>query len=302
VSRYSSFGILAVVIISLMVLAGIALAVILAVTGGKSGPLWGERIAVIEIDGIITDDLAYLEQIRGLRRDGSVKGFLVVINSPGGVVGPSQSVYRELKRLRDEVGLPVVAAIGGVGASGGYYVALGADSIYALPGSMTGSIGVIMEFPQARGLMDRIGIDVEVVKSAEFKDAGSPYRPLGTGEREVLQGLIQDVYAQFVDVVAEERSLPVEEARRLADGRVYSGRQALEAGLVDKIGNMNDALATAGRMAGLGDDPRTVWPQQRSKIALLDLLLGRGTAASLARLIRPLEQAGGPRLQFVVPF
>ncbi len=301
-SRSSVFGILAVVIISLMVVAGITLAVILAVTGGSRGPIWGERIAVLEIDGIIGDDVRYLEQIRDFRRDNSVKGFLVVINSPGGVVGPSQSIYRELRRLRDEDGVPVVATIGSIGASGGYYIALGADSIFALPGSLTGSIGVIMELPQASELLDRVGVDVEVVKSSEFKDAGSPFRPLQPEDRDVLQGLIQDVYAQFVDVVAEERRLPAEEARRLADGRVYSGRQALEAGLVDQIGNLNDALAAAGRMAGLGDEPRTVWPQAKNKITLLDLLLGRGTAASLARLMRPLEQAGGPRLQFVVPF
>lgn len=301
-SRSSVFGILAVVIIALMVLAGITLALVLAFTGGSSGPVWGDRIAVLEINGIISDDVRYLEQITNYRRDNSVKGFLVVINSPGGVVGPSQSIYHELRRLRDEDGVPVVATIGAIGASGGYYVALGADSIYALPGSMTGSIGVIMEFPQAQELMDRIGVDVEIVKSAEFKDIGSPFRPLQTADRMVLQGLVQDVYAQFVDAVAEERKLPLEEATRLADGRVYSGRQALEAGLVDRIGNLNDALAAAGRMAGLGDEPRTIWPRTKNKITLLDLLLGRGTAASLARLIRPLEQAGGPRLQFIVPF
>lgn len=285
-----------------MVLAGITMAVVLALASGRSGPIWGERIAVIEIDGIVSDDVRYLEQIRNFRHDSSVKGFLVVINSPGGVVGPSQSIYRELRRLRDEDGVPIVASIGAVGASGGYYIALAADSIYALPGSLTGSIGVVMEFPQARELMDRVGVDVEVIKSAEFKDAGSPYRPLGAEDREVLQGLIHDVYAQFVDAVAEERHLTVEETRRLADGRVFSGRQALEAGLVDQIGNLNDALAAVGRMAGLGDEPRTVWPQKKSRITPLDLILGRGTAASLARLIRPLEQAGGPRLQFVMPY
>jgi protease-4 len=289
------------VIILLMVVAGITLAVVMATMGGANRPLWGERIAVLEIEGVIGDDLRFLEQVRSLRRDQSVKGFLVVINSPGGVVGPSQSIYRELRRLRDEDGVPVVATIGAVGASGGYYVALGADSIYALPGSLTGSIGVIMEIPQVSELMDRIGVDVEVVKSAEFKDAGSPFRPIQADDREVLQGLIQDVYTQFVDAVAEERRISIEEARRLADGRVYSGRQALEAGLVDQIGNLNDALATAGRMAGLGDDPRTYWPQPKHKITLLDLILGRGTAASLARLVRPLEQVVGPRLQFIVP-
>lgn len=290
------------VIIALMVLAGIVLAVIFAGMNRNAGPLWGERIAVLEIDGVIADDLRYLEQIKNFRRDNSVKGFLVVINSPGGVVGPSQSIYRELRRLRDEDGIPVVATIGGIGASGGYYIALGADSIYALPGSLTGSIGVIMEFPQAQQLMERVGVDVAIVKSAEFKDVGSPFRPLLPEDRSVLQGLVQDVYAQFVDVVAEERRLPVEEARHLADGRVYSGRQALEAGLIDQIGNMNDALAAAGRMAGLGDDPRTVWPQPKRKITVLDLILGQGAAASLAKLIRPLEQVSEPRLQYVVPF
>jgi protease-4 len=302
VSRTSVFSIVAVLTISFMVVAGIILAVVLAVTGGNSGPIWGERIAVLEIDGIIADDVRYLEQIQSYRRDSSVKGFLVVINSPGGVVGPAQSLYRELRRLRDEDGVPVVATIGAIGASGGYYVALGADSIFALPGSLTGSIGVIMEFPQARELMDRVGVDVQVIKSAAFKDAGSPYRRLESDDHEVLQGLIQDVYAQFVDVVAEERGLPEAEARRLADGRVYSGRQAFEAGLVDQIGNLNDALAAAGRMAGLGDEPRTIWPQAKKGVTLLDLVLGRGTAASLARLIGPLEQAGAPRLQYAVPF
>lgn len=301
-SRSSKIGILVAVIVVLMVLAGLTLAVVLATVGGGSAPLWGERIALLEIDGVIDDDLDYLEQIRKLRRDASVKGFLVVINSPGGVVGPSQSIYRELKRIRDEDGIPVIATIGGVGASGGYYVALGADSIYVLPGSLTGSIGVVMEIPQVQELMDRIGIEMEVVKSAQYKDIGSPFRPFQPDDREVLQGLVQDVYAQFVTVVAEERGLPLEEVRRLADGRIYSGQQALAAGLVDRIGNLNDALAAAGRMAGLGDDPRIIRPPEKHRISLLDLVLGRATAASLTRLIRPLEQAGGPRLQYIVPF
>lgn len=302
-SRTSTIGILVAVIVSLMVVAGLALAVIVAAAGGGgSTPLWGARIALLEINGVIDDDFDYLEQIRGLRRDASVKGFLVVINSPGGVVGPSQSIYRELKRIRDEDGIPVIATIGGVGASGGYYVALGADSIYVLPGSLTGSIGVVMEIPQVQELMDRIGIEMEVVKSAEYKDVGSPFRPFRPDDREVLQGLVQDVYSQFITAVAEERGLPLDEVRRLADGRVYSGQQALSAGLVDRIGNLNDALAAAGRMAGLGDEPRTIRPPEKHRSSLLDLVLGRATAASLTRLIRPLEQAGGPRLQYIVPF
>lgn len=284
-----------------MVAAGLVLAIVLSATAGRSAPLLGQRIAVLEIDGIIHDDVEILEQIRQLRRNGSVKGYLVVINSPGGEVGPSQSIYMELKRIRDEDEMPVVAAIGAVGASGGYYVALGADSIYVLPGSLTGSIGVVMEVPQVQGLMDRIGIEMEVVKSSDFKDIGSPFRPFRPDDREVLEGLVQDVYSQFITTVAEERQLPIEEVRRLADGRIYSGRQALEIGLVDGIGNLNDALAAVGRMAGLGDEPRIIRPPQRHGISLLDIVLGRATAESFTRLIRPLEQAGGPKLRYVVP-
>jgi len=284
-----------------MVLTGIALAVVLALTrGGTGGAPWGERIAILEIEGIIGDDLGYLETIRELRRDRSVKGFLVVINSPGGAVGPAQSIYSELRRIRDEDGLPVIATIGAVGASGGYYIALGADSIYALPGSLTGSIGVIMEIPQVEDLLDKVGIEMEILKSAEFKDAGSPFRPLDPADREVLQGLIIDVYDQFVTTVAEERRLQPAEARRLADGRVYSGRQALEAGLVDQIGNLNDALTAVGRMAGLGDEPKTIWPRPKRR-TILDLLLSQVDLNRLKEIVRPFEQHLGTRIRFIAP-
>lgn len=283
-----------------MVLTGIILAVVLAYHGASGLPLGG-RIAVVEVDGMIVDDREYLEQIRRLREDRSIRGFLVVINSPGGVVGPSQSIYRELTRVREEDGLPVVASIGAVGASGGYYIALAADSIFALPGSITGSIGVIMEFPEVGELMDKVGVGMQVIKSAEHKDIGSPFRPLSPEDREVLASLVQDVYGQFVDVVVAERKIAPVEVRRLADGRILSGRQALEQGLIDRIGNLHDALAAAGRMAGLGEDPRVVWPPEEG-FTLLDILLGRGTTSRLAHLIRPLEQTGGPRLKFVVPF
>jgi protease-4 len=300
VSRRTIVIALAVGVVSLMTLAGIALVAVLALRG-DGGLALGNRIAVIEIDGLIEDDERYLEQIRRFRRDPSVKGFLVTINSPGGLVGPAQSLYWELRRLREE-GYPVVATIGAVGASGGYYVALGADSIFVLPGSLTGSIGVIMELPDVSGLMRKVGVEMQVVKSADHKDTGTMYRPLSPEDREVLNALVSDVYEQFVEAVAEERGIPAEEVRRLADGRIYSGRQALERGLVDRIGNMQDALAAVGRMAGLGEDPRVVRQPPEVGFTLLDLLLGRGATSSLTRLVGPLEQAGGPRLKFVVPF
>jgi protease-4 len=283
-----------------MTLAGLVLAALLATRDGESFA-FGSRIAVIEIDGLIADDEALLEQIRRFRRDGSIKGFVVSINSPGGVVGPSQSVYRELRRLRDEDDRPVIASIGGVGASGGYYIALAADSIFVLPGSMTGSIGVIMEFPNAAELMDRVGVSVETVQSAEHKDIGSPFRPITPEDRTILQSLVTDVYEQFVEAVAEERSLPAETVRQVADGRILSGRQALERGLVDRIGNLHDALATAGEMTGLGSDPAVARPPEAS-FTFLDLLLGRGTAKLLGSVVRPLDPASGPRLKYVVPW
>jgi protease IV len=282
-----------------MTLAGLVLAVTLA--GDDDGFGLGSRIAILEIDGVIVDDEAVLEQIRKFRRDGSVKAFVIDINSPGGSVGPSQSIYRELRKLREEDDRPVLASIGAVGASGGYYIALAADSIYALPGSITGSIGVIMEFPNAAELMDRVGVQVEVVKSAEHKDVGSPFRPITEEDRAVLGSLVQDVYGQFVDVVATERSLPVEQVRTLADGRILSGRQALESGLIDGIGNLHDALARAGTMAGLGDDPPVVRPPE-PRFTVFDVLTGRAVTQTLNRWLAPLEVAASPRLLYRIPW
>lgn len=292
---------LAVSVFSLLVLAGMVLTILLAVRGGSPGLGLGGRIAVLNVDGVIVDDAKLLDQIRAFRDDPSVKGYLVQINSPGGSVGPSQSIYEELRRLRDEDGQPVVASIGGVGASGGYYVALAADTIYALPGSITGSIGVIMELPDASGLMDKVGLRMNVVESAEHKDVGSPFRPITPGDRQILGELIGDVYRQFVEVVARERKLDSAIVRQVADGRILSGRQALQRGLIDRLGNFTDALAAAGRMAGLGDEPRVVRPPEE-RPRLLDLLLGRGAAGALGRMIAPLENGNSPRVKYVVPW
>lgn len=274
---------------------------VVAIRGGGAGSsLSGGRIALLEVEGLISDDRRLLEDVRRFRKDGSVRGYVVAINSPGGVVGPSQSIFEELKKLRRE-GKPVVASIGGIGASGGYYIALGADSIYALPGSMTGSIGVIMEIPDASGLMKKVGVAMNVVKSADHKDVGSPFRPMTPGDRAVLDTLIGDVYGQFVEAVQKERRLPAARVRALADGRVLSGRQAVQGGLVDRIGNLHDAISTAGRMAGLGSDPRIVRPP-RERFSLLDMLLGRGMDEGLARWAGPLERVAWPRLEFALPW
>jgi protease IV len=283
-----------------MTLSGIVLALVLALRGGQ-GLAFGGRIAVLEVDGIIGDDAEFLRQLRRFRDDGSVRGYLVNINSPGGVVAPSQSIYQELRRIRSEDEVPVVAAISGVGASGGYYVALAADSIFALPGSITGSIGVIMEIPDASELMGKVGVRMQTIMSSEHKDVGSPFRPLDAADRAILDSLVLDVYGQFVDVVVLERGLDAATVRAIADGRILSGRQALEHRLIDRLGNREDALATAGRMAGLGDSPRTVRPPQ-PRVTIWDLILGRAALGVLSRLTAPLDPAlSRPALKYVVP-
>lgn len=280
-----------------MTLVGLVLAVRSAGTGGGA---WGEAVGVLDIDGVIVDDEAVLEQIREFRRDPAVRGVLVSINSPGGVVAPSQSIYSELRRLRDDDGIPVIATIGGVGASGGYYIALAADSIFALPGSITGSIGVVMELPQASELMDRIGVDMTVVKSSEHKDAGSPFRPVTPEDRAMLQSVVSDVYEQFVTAVAAERDLSLDAVRTVADGRILSGRQALEHGLIDRLGNWTDAVAALGRMAGLGEEPRIVRPPE-DRPTLVDVLLGRAAGGALENLATRFDAALGPMVKYVVP-
>jgi protease IV len=297
-ARRSLFTILVVTILSLMVITGIVLAVLRAGDGdGGSGFRLGDRIAVIPIEGVIVDDRETLEQIRRFRKDRSVKGYVVAINSPGGSVGPSQSIFSELKKLRDEDDRPVVASIGGVGASGGYYIALGADSIFALPGSLTGSIGVIMELPEIRGLMDKVGVEMRTIKSAEGKDVGSMYREMTPADSAILNSLVQDVYDQFVDAVSAERRITRQRLLPVADGRVLTGRQAQRSGLVDRLGNVQDAIAAAGRMAGLGSDPELAFPKE-DRATIWDVLLGRTSVGALERFMRPLETVSTPRLKY----
>lgn len=291
-----------IAVLSLMTLTGIMLSVFMA-GGSGAGLGLGSRIAIVEVDGAILDDDEFLERVRRLRDDPSIRGWVVAINSPGGVVAPSQSMYDTLRKIRDEDGEPVVAAIGSVGASGGYYVALAADSILAMPGSITGSIGVIMEFPNVQELMGRVGVEMEVVTSGDQKDLGSPFRDMDPEDREVLVAMVEDVHGQFVEAVAEGRGMTIEEVLPLSDGRIFTGRQAMAAGLVDGMGNVEDAIALAGRMAGLGSDPRTARPRREQVPWLLDLLIGESAVALARAFTRTLTapMAGsGPVLKYIV--
>jgi protease-4 len=284
-----------------MAITGIVLSVMGDGGRGEGLKARGGRIAILEVNGPIGDDQQFLEDLHDFRKDGSIKGYIVSINSPGGVVAPSQSIYSELKRVRREDKVPVYAVIGGVGASGGYYIALGADSIYAMPGSITGSIGVIMEFPDASGLMQKVGVQMQTVKSAEHKDIGSPFRPMNEGDKVLLESLVQDVYSQFVNAVATERKLSVDSVRKFADGRILTGQQAKAAGLIDGLGNMPDVLASIGRRTKLGADPRVVRPERR-KEGLLGALLGKTAAGAVEAVVKPLSEMSGPRLMYTTPW
>jgi protease-4 len=266
-----------------------------------------DRIAILPLRGVITQNHRVIQELRDYRDDGSVRGFVLWVNSPGGEVAPSQTIYRELTRVRDE-GYPVVAAIGSVGASGAYYAALGADTILAMPGSLVGSIGVLMEFPNAQELLEKVGLRFEVIKSAEHKDLGSPYREVTEAERALLQEVVDDVYDQFLDVIAEERGLSRDSVVEVADGRLLSGRLAVAYGLIDGEGDLVDAIAIAGNMAGLGPEPRTVLREERRRVTWLDLL---GSLAALATgqsgAVGPLGESWpgldqGPRLMYLLRY
>jgi protease-4 len=295
--RSTVFGI----VLLLVLFASGAILTVRLLLGGRVPGLTPRRVAVLPIVGIIDSERTFVRDLETFRDDPSVRAFVLEIRSPGGGVGASQAIHATLTRLRQEDERPVVAWIGDVGASGGYYVALPADSIFALPGSITGSIGVIMQFPNAEELLRKVGVELEVVKSGALKDLGSPVRELSEPEREVLQGLVDDVWEQFVGAVAEGRDMPREEVVPLADGRVFSGEQALELGLVDGIGTLQDAVDAAGRMSGIGDRPHVVRPLER-RVGLFDLIGGmeESRVAEWIRLISSGARSA-PRIRYEWP-
>ena len=249
----------------------IALFVILLILRSRdSGTSIGQKVAVVDITGVITRADATIRLIHTYRDDSSIKAIVIRINSPGGSVAPVQEIYSELKKIEK----PIVASMGGSAASGGYYVACAADTIMANPGTLTGSIGVIMQFTQLKGLYDKVGLGHQVIKSGDFKDTGSPFRELTEPERVVLQATVDDVYNQFVDTIFEARGdlLTRAEIVELADGRIFSGKQALESKLLDQLGNLPDAIETAGELAGIEGKPKVV--RKEKKTSLLEQLVG----------------------------
>jgi protease IV len=231
----------------------------------------GPKIGLIEILGPIYDSRKWVDEIDDFRTQKNIKAIVVRIDSPGGAVAASQELYEALKRARSAK--PVIASFGNVAASGGYYAAMGADTIVANVGSTTGSIGVIIHLTQWHELYDKIGISTEVVKSGKFKDSGSPTRELRPDERAYFQSYIDDSYEIFAEVVAEERKLSLKEVKKLADGRVYTGRQAFESGLIDVLGDQYEAIQIAAKMANISGTPEIVKPPKKKNLELLDYLL-----------------------------
>ncbi len=260
---------LAVIVLILLFFAFIAGIGCGLLISGEDGFGGGDKVAVLRVDDVILDDQTYLDSISKIRDDDRIKAVVVRIDSPGGAVGPSQEIYSELLQLREE--MPVIASIGSVGASGGYYIACAAEKIYANPGTITGSIGVIAQFASYEKLLEWAKVDVEVIKSGQFKDVGSPFREMTETDREYIQELINNVHSQFKKAVAESRDLDMSQVDKIADGKIFTGEQAKELKLIDELGTMNDAIELAGNMSGIPGKPDVVY-YPKKKSPLMELL------------------------------
>ena len=268
----------------------IILSVLISVIGGRFG--FGKSVGVVKVEGVITDSTEIIGLIREYAERGDIKAVVVRIDSPGGAVGPSQEIYAELKKLRAEK--KVVASMGAVAASGGYYIASATDKIVANPGTITGSIGVIIEFMNVEELLKKVGLKGRTVKSGKFKDTGSPFREMSEEEREFLQSVIDDVHGQFIEAVSTGRGIKKEEVAKLADGRIFTGSQALNLGLIDKLGTMEDTITLSAELAGISGKPTVVYPPEEFR-GIWKGLLGESVTKTLGEFLP------GTRFMYMMP-
>ena len=235
------------------------------ITGGDSKTLSmfaGDGVAVLQIEGAIDDSQTVLAELKRFKDMPWVKAVVVRIDSPGGAVAPTQEIFEEI--LRSKKQKPFIASMGGMATSGGYYIAAACDKIMANPGTLTGSIGVIMQLTNVEELMKKVGVRGVNVKSGPNKDIGSPFQPLSPEGREILQSLVDNVHGQFVTAVAKGRGMEEAKVRKLADGRIYSGAQAQQLGLIDQFGTLQDAIELAAKRAGIETEPAVYYsrPEQ----------------------------------------
>ncbi|HEX9284366.1 MAG TPA: signal peptide peptidase SppA [Nitrospirales bacterium] len=256
-------------LLGLVIVAAVGFSLLTSLTLDSS-LLGGEKVAVVRIEGVILDSREAIEELRKFRDNPSIKAIVLRIDSPGGGVVPSQEIYSEVLKARAEGKVKVVASMGNLAASGGYYIAAATDKIVANPGTLTGSIGVIMELANLQGLLEKVGVRSVVIKSGKHKDLASPFRAMSPEERALLQSVLDDVHDQFIQAVAAGRAMKVEQVRDLADGRIFTGRQAKAAKLVDELGDLQDAIKLAARMVGIAGEPRVI--ETRKRFSLRDLL------------------------------
>jgi protease IV len=265
-------------------------------TASAALPVVGSgRVALVKIEGVLVTSDHIVDELHDYAEDSSIKAIVIRIDSPGGGVVPSQEIYNAVKYAKKE-GKKVVVSMGSVAASGGYYVAAAADKIVANPGTLTGSIGVKMEFANLEKLLEKIGVQGMVVKSGEYKDIGSPFRTMTEPEKKLLQSVIDDVHSQFISAVAEGRQLQEADVRAIADGRIFTGQQALALKLVDQMGDLSDSIQLAGRLAGIKGKPAVI--EKRKKIPFFEYLKEE-SAAWIADVITSGVNRSSAKLQYL---
>jgi protease IV len=241
-------------------------------------------ILALDLDGVITDGKEFLDLLRKYRKEDRIKGVLIRINSPGGVVGPSQEIYAEIKRTREEFKKPVIAFCGAVAASGAFYAAVAADKIVTNPGCMIGSIGVLMEFVNLEHLYEWAKIQRYALTTGKFKDAGAEYKALTTEQRALFQDLIDDVLLQFKQAIVEGRRLKMDFVSQYSDGRVFTGSQAIKLGFADQIGTWDDARKMLGEMTGLGENPEVFKAKKRRGV--MDIFDDATAESKISKFVR----------------
>ena len=273
------------VIVGLLIFFFAILFMIARFSGGKPSRFaFGDKIAIVEIKGVISQSSQIIEELQQYAEDDGVKAIILRIDSPGGGVGPSQEIHREILKIKSKK--KVITSMGSVAASGGYYIACASDLIVANPGTITGSIGVLMQFSNFEDLLKKIGIKGVVLKSGEHKDIGSPFREMTSEEKKIMQEVLNNVHQQFIQAVAEGRKLDQSKVIQIADGRILTGEQAKNLGLVDQMGNLQDTIDITAKMVGIVGKPNLLYPKKRFSIwellmremvsAIIDVLNEKG--------------------------
>jgi protease IV len=281
--------IIAAIIATPIILGIIVMTIGSSSSGSKFSSLGSKKIGLVEIADVIYSSEEYVRELREMREDDAIAGVILRIDSPGGAVAPSQEIFKEIMKFR-EINKPVVASMGNVAASGGYYIACPASKIFANPGSMTGSIGVIMSFPHYYKLLSKIGVDMEVLKSGELKDIGSPTRDMTPRERAFMQTMLDDVHMQFIDDVSRARNIIRDSLVPIADGRIFTGRQAIRVKLVDTLGSYEDALAYLKEHLGISDKSQVV--EKKPKEGFIKRLLAEELFDKIPLLKRAASSGG----------